>query len=84
MMRDQYTRERVLAVLMTVMKRKRFNPISVAEIQQEIVKMMNYHQAIERRAIYRDLEAIEAVGLPIKIHRGKNNRLLAFMDGGMT
>lgn len=83
-MRDQYTRERVLAVLMTVMKRKRFNPISVAEIQQEIVKMMNYHQAIERRAIYRDLEAIEAVGLPIKIHRGKNNRLLAFMDGGMT
>lgn len=83
-MRDQYTRERVLAVLMTVMKRKRFNPITVAEIQQEIVKMMNYHQAIERRAIYRDLEAIEAVGLPIKIHRGKNNRLLAFMDGGMT
>lgn len=83
-MRDQYTRERVLAVLMTVMKRKRFNPITVQEIQQEIVKMMNYHQAIERRAIYRDLEAIEAVGLPIKIHRGKNNRLLAFMDGGMT
>lgn len=83
-MRDQYTRERVLAVLMTVMKRKRFNPITVAEIQQEIVKMMNYHQAIERRAIYRDLEAIEAVGLPIKIHRGKNNRLLAFMDGGIT
>lgn len=83
-MRDQYTRERVLAVLMTVMKRKRFNPITVAEIQKEIVKMMNYHQAIERRAIYRDLEAIEAVGLPIKIHRGKNNRLLAFMDGGMT
>ena len=59
-MRDQYTRERVLAVLMTVMKRKRFNPITVQEIQQEIVKMMNYHQAIERRAIYRDLEAIEA------------------------
>lgn len=77
-MKDQYTRERVLAVLVRLSKRTRENPATVKELQEEIVQMMTYHQAIDRRAIYKDLEAIQNVGIPITILRGPNNRILSY------
>lgn len=81
-MQDKNIRLRLLAVLKIVCETTIQNPICV----QGIIQKINFQYDLiipvsDRRAIYKDIEAIKESGVPIEVIKRRSNKHYYYCEG---
>jgi ABC-type sugar transport system substrate-binding protein len=80
-MQDKNIRLRLLAVMNIIKETKRDNPVSI----QDIIRMINQRYLLmipvsDRRAIQRDLQAIDESGIPVSYIVKRSNKRFYYCE----
>ena len=79
-MHDKNVRMRLLEVHKILMNTRESDAINVKKIIERLNRSIQLSKPFtDRKAIYKDVEAIIEAGFPVNIKRGMNNELQYFM-----